>query len=135
MTVMLACAFGGLGAIARFLVDGVVTRAQARAVARSVRDEATGVVIPLGTIVINVTASLSLGLVTGLVAATVVGHDVALVLGTGMLGGYSTFSTASVETFRLVQRGALWHALAHALGMLGASLLAGMLGLWLGTLL
>jgi len=116
--VLLALA-GGLGAAARFLVDGAVSRRLRSAV-------------PLGTVVVNVTACLLLGLVTGWVLAHA-GHDaVAAVLGVGFLGGYSTFSTASVEGARLLLAGRPAAAVGHALGMLVACLLATALGLALG---
>jgi CrcB protein len=109
---------GGLGAVARLLLDGAVRQ----------RTEATG----LGTMVINLTGSFLLGLVAGLTAASVSSETVRLVVGTGFLGGYTTFSTASVETVRLAQQRRWGAAALHGLGMLvGAVALAGA-GMWLG---
>ncbi|HEY9477842.1 MAG TPA: CrcB family protein, partial [Microbacteriaceae bacterium] len=52
----------------------------------------------------------------------------------GFLGGYTTFSTASVETVRLLQDGRYPAAVINGLGMLVVSVLAAALGLWLGSL-
>ena len=119
LTLLLVSVAGGLGAVARFLLDGLVrghTRGRC----------------PVNTALINVSGSLLLGLVTGLA----LGHGMAtrwhLVLGTGFLGGYTTFSTASVETVRLLQERRPLAAAAHGVGMLVVSVLAAATGLWLG---
>ncbi|MDQ7992754.1 MAG: CrcB family protein [Propionicimonas sp.] len=117
MTPLLVALAGGLGAAARFTVDGWVARANR-----------TG--LPLGTVVINVTGSFLLGLLTGWLLTGAAG-DVGAVLGTGFLGGYTTFSTASVEAARLLRAGRGWAALVHAGGMLVAGLAAAALGVWL----
>jgi CrcB protein len=112
---------GGLGAVCRFLVDSAINKRN-------------HLKFPLGTIVVNVTACFLLGLLTGIVAAHV-GSDVAvavkLILGTGFLGGYSTFSTASLEGFRQIQVGHYGFALLHTGGILILSLIAGLFGLFL----
>jgi len=61
-----------------------------------------------------------------------VSSDWQLVLGGGLLGGYTTFSTASVETVRLLQERRYVPALVVGLGMLVASVAAAGLGLWIG---
>ena len=83
---------------------------------------------------INVSGSLVLGLLTGLVLFHGAPATVTLVAGTGFCGGYTTFSTASFETVRLVQRGAHAAALGSALGTLAAALGAAALGLALAAL-
>lgn len=121
MTPVLVALAGGVGAVLRFVVDGVVARRN-------------GLRFPLGTVVINVTGSLLLGVLVGLSLRYSGLDQVKLVLGTGLLGGYTTFSTASVEAIRLATqvgpRPALLAAL-HAAGMLVVSLAAAGLGLWL----
>lgn len=112
---------GGVGAALRLVVDGVVK-------------SRTRGAYPLGTTVINVSGSFALGLLTGLVLASVVAHPWQIILGTGLLGGYTTFSTASFETVRLTQEGRYVAAATNGLGMLIASVLAAALGLWLGSL-
>ena len=79
---------GGLGALARFLVDGLV-------------GESSPSPFPLGTLVVNLSAALLLGLVTG---ATLRGEALTIVAGGG-LGSYSTFSTWMFETQRLGEAG------------------------------
>lgn len=119
MTVLLLTLAGGLGAVVRFLLDGVITTA------RSWRH-------PVGTTLINLTGSFALGLLVGLASARLLGGDALLVAGTGFLGGYTTFSTAAVETVRLVQQRCWGAALSHGLGLVvGATVLA-MLGYALG---
>jgi CrcB protein len=109
---------GGLGAVARLVLDGAVRE----------RTGAAG----LGTVLINLSGSLLLGLLTGLAAASVLPEAVRLVVGTGFLGGYTTFSTASVEAVRLAQQRRWAAAAGHGVGVLvGAVSLAGA-GMWLG---
>lgn len=115
-------AAGGLGAAARFVLDGVIR-------------SRLGGRYPWGTTVINVSGSLLLGFVTALALGGVVDDSWRLVLGGGFLGGYTTFSTASLETVRLLHDGRSRAGLANALGMLVASVLAALLGYWLGSLL
>jgi CrcB protein len=114
---------GGVGAATRFFVDGAV-RARIRWS------------YPVGTTIINVSGSLLLGLVTGLALSHshLVSADWLLVLGGGFLGGYTTFSTASFETVRLLQNRRWGAALANGVGMMVASVAAALLGLWLGSL-
>ncbi|MEP6651383.1 MAG: fluoride efflux transporter CrcB [Lapillicoccus sp.] len=110
---------GGLGAVARFVLDGLVrTRVSAT--------------FPVGTVIVNVTGSLLLGLVTGLALAHTVPNEIRLVVGTGFLGGYTTFSTASFETVRLVERRRAGLALLNAVGTLVTTVVVAALGLWLG---
>lgn len=85
---------GSLGAGARFVVDGAV---RGRVASR----------VPVGTVIINLSGSLLLGIVTGLVVFHHVTSTVTLVAGTGFCGGFTTFSTHSFETVRLLQQGEL----------------------------
>ena len=131
---------GGVGAGARFWVDGAV--GDALAARRSRRGGAgagagTGAPSPYpwGTAVINVSGSLLLGLLTALALGAVVSPTWRAVLGTGLLGGYTTFSTASVDTVRLLAAGRRGAGAASALGLLVAGVAAAGLGLWLGSLL
>jgi CrcB protein len=112
---------GGAGAVARFVLDGVI---RAR----------TGSRYPVGTTAINLSGSLLLGLVVGL-AGVVLPEPVRLVLGTGFLGGYTTFSTAAVETVRLAAERRSLAAWANGLGMLVAAVGLAALGLWLGLVI
>lgn len=119
MITLLVALAGGAGAVVRFVVDGVVARHNRLS-------------MPLGTFVINVTGSFLLGVLTGLVLAHPGLGEVKTVLGTGFAGGYTTFSTASVEGARLALRDGVWASratLVHALGMLVSGMAAAMLGI------
>lgn len=120
ITFLLLAIAGGFGAATRLVVDGLV---------RS-RLETT---YPYGTTIINVTGSLLLGVITGLTIHHLVPLQFQLILGTGFMGGYTTFSTASFETVRLIQDRRFGAAVANGLGMLIAGVLAAGLGLWIGA--
>ena len=110
---------GGLGAALRLVVDGLVqTRVRTA--------------LPVGTLLINVVGSLVLGLLTGLTLALWLPEAWHLVLGGGLMGGFTTFSTASVETVRLALDRRSLSALVNGLGMLVLSVGCAFLGLWLG---
>jgi CrcB protein len=91
VTTVLIALLGGVGAAGRYGVDALVTR-------RWRRD------FPLATLVINVGGSLLLGILTGLALYRGASDDLRSVLGTGFCGGYTTFSTASFESVRLLQK-------------------------------
>lgn len=112
---------GGLGAVARLLLDGVI------------RDRIGGVT-PWGTIIINLTGSLLLGFISGLAVSHVLPEAVHVVVGTGFLGGYTTFSTASYETIRLLQERRWTVGVLNGLGVLVATTVLAALGLWAGSL-
>lgn len=114
-------AAGGIGAATRFVLDGVVR-------------SHLGGRYPWGTSIINVSGSLLLGFVTALALGGLVDDAWRLVLGGGFLGGYTTFSTASIETVRLLHEGRSRAAIVNASGMLVASVVAALLGYWLGSL-
>ncbi|WP_053648599.1 fluoride efflux transporter CrcB [Streptomyces sp. XY431] len=79
-------------------------------------------VFPWGTFAVNVAGCLVLGLVTGAVAAGAASSQVQLLLGTGLCGALTTYSTFSYETLRLVEGGAGRYALANVLGSVAAGL-------------
>lgn len=112
-------AAGGFGAVGRYLVDNLVPKGRRKA-------------FPWGTAVVNVSGSLLLGFTVG----TLAGNDTwRTIVGTGLLGGYTTFSTASVETLVLITDGRPGAALANGLGLLVACVVAASLGLALGRLI
>lgn len=114
---------GGLGAASRLLLDGLI-RARTR-----------GSGLPWGTIAINLSGSLLLGVLLGLAAGLWVSPEWMQILGVGFLGGYTTFSTASFETVRLLQERRRGAALFNGIGVLVAAAAAAGLGYWLGILL
>jgi CrcB protein len=104
-------ALGGLGAIARLLLDGATAR-------RLGRD------FPYGTLAVNLSGSLALGLVVGAAA----GGDAYRLAATGFLGAYTTFSTWMFESHRLAEDG---RSGVGALNV-GAGLVLGIAAVWLG---
>lgn len=93
MTVVLVIIGGGVGAIARFLVDGTI----GALVARRTGDGD----FPFGTLLVNLSGTLLLGLLVGLGTS----HRTMTLLGTATLGSYTTFSTWMLETHRPAEDG------------------------------
>ncbi len=106
---------GALGAVARFVVDGHV-------LAR------TGGRLPWGTALINCSGAFVLGIIAG--AAP--GHAVALIVGTGFLGAYTTFSTWMLETLLLGESGRPAAAVVNVVGQLVVGLAIAGIGFGLG---
>jgi CrcB protein len=112
---------GATGAPLRYVIDGAVV------------DRTQGV-FPWGTFLINVTGSLVLGFLTGLALYHAFPQSPRLVLGTGFCGAYTTFSTFSFETVRLLEEGAVNEAIRNALGTLLACAAAAAAGVALAAL-
>ena len=104
---------GGLGALARFTLDGAVAARLGRQ-------------LPFGTLAVNLSGAFALGVL----AATLSG-DAYRIAGTGFLGAYTTFSTFAFESVGLSQRGRHGPMLAN----LTASVLGGAIGATIGILL
>jgi CrcB protein len=119
---LLPVLFGGaLGAGARHLV-GVFLLAR------------LGPGFPWWTLTVNVAGGFLMGLLAGVLARTGASESLRLLLGVGVLGGFTTFSAFSLETWRMVEGGQF----AIALGYAGASVLGSVAalgaGLWLARL-
>ena len=114
---------GAAGAVTRYVVNRAVLRAR-----RSDRP------FPAGTVVINITGSLLLGVLTGLVIYHAASTTLTLVAGTGFCGGYTTFSAASFETVQLAADRERSLAAVNVLLTLAGALLAGAAGLALASL-
>lgn len=112
---------GGLGACLRFVLDALIRRWLHSA-------------LPWGTILVNLSGSFALGVLTGLLAQQMLSVQWLAAIGSGLLGGYTTFSTASFETVRLLQSGRIAASLANALGTLVGAVLAAWLGFQLAGL-
>jgi CrcB protein len=87
---------------------------------------------PWGIVVINLLGSLLLGLVTGLTTGGLLPAGVQVVVGGGFLGGFTTFSTAAVETVRLALDHRPAAAVANGLAQLVAAVLLAGVGLATG---
>jgi fluoride exporter len=111
MTALLVAVGGALGAGARYLLD------------RAIATRQTGP-FPLGTLVINVTGSVALGALLGWASGHRLPDGVVTFAGTGFLGGYTTFSTFTFETMRLLEDGA-WRYAAWNLLLSGPLSFAG----------
>jgi CrcB protein len=107
---------GGVGALARFLLDGRVGRLYSGE-------------FPLGTLAVNLSGAFALGLLVGLSP----GSDTSKLLGTGLLGAYTTFSTWMLESERLGEEGELGLAALNVGLSLGLGLGVAWLGRKIGT--
>ncbi|MFD7629182.1 fluoride efflux transporter CrcB [Streptomyces sp. NPDC059851] len=116
MNWLLVVAGGAVGAPLRYLTDRAV---QARHDA----------LFPWGTFVVNATACLLLGVLTGAALAGAASSRWILLLGTGLCGALSTYSTFSYETLRLAETGRRFLAVANV----AASVLAGLGAVVLGS--
>lgn len=112
---------GAVGAPCRYLLDGLI-------------QDRTGGAFPWGTFVINMSGSLLLGLITGAALYHAFPNTPKIILGTGFCGAYTTFSTWTFETIRLLEEGAVREAVLNAVVSLTVGVGAAGLGLALATL-
>lgn len=118
MTLVVALGLaGGLGALARFPLDGLVS-------------ERTGSELPAGTFFVNVSGALVLGLLIGVSLE----GDALAIVGTGALGSYTTFSTWMLESQRPGEDGAYRAMAINLVGSLAVGIGAAWLGRELGGL-
>lgn len=119
MSIYLLIAFGGaLGSVARFALSGVVAHH-------------FGETFPWGTLIVNISGSFIIGFFSTLTepeGRLLVGPDGRQFFMTGVLGGFTTFSSLSLQTLSLVRDGDWWRAGGNAVGSLVLCLLA----VWLG---
>lgn len=121
LEVVLVAVFGGAGAVCRTLLS-----------LRLNPDLSQAPALPWGTILANLLGCLLLGLLAGLTAASPrIPPALRLPLMSGFLGGFTTFSTFSIEALRLAQQGAWGLAAADVVLQVGGGLLAAALGLLL----
>ena len=113
---------GSLGAIARYLLGGWIA-------AR------LGASFPYGTFAINVAGSGVLGLILGAFESRVPPAPLPLAVTIGFLGAFTTFSTFTYETTRLIEAGSLLPAMVNVAASVIAGLIAVMVGLALGRAL
>ena len=92
-----------------------------------------GAAFPYGTLLINLTGSLLLGLFMALTAERLsIDPRLRLLIATGFLGAYTTFSTFTYESLSLLLKGAVWAGLLNVLGSTVLGLLAVGIGIWIG---
>jgi fluoride exporter len=114
---------GAAGAMTRYLVDSWVAQRTAAA-------------FPWGTLVVNVSGSFVLGLLFALaIERDILPAQSRLPLMVGFVGAYTTFSTLMLESWRLVDGGAIAMALANVVGSAVLGLIAVVAGLVLGRAL
>lgn len=143
IALLLVALGGGAGSMLRFLLDRWIQR-------KTVTPGKPA--FPWGIVVVNVTGSLALGVLVGLIGAApgslvdpaavatatsagTAANALWLAFGTGLLGGYTTMSTASVDTVKLVRAGRRAAVLGHLLGTLGIAAACATGGVMLGMAL
>lgn len=109
-----------MGAVLRYVVDTMVV-------------ERTDGVFPWGTLVVNVTGSLLSGLLSGLALYHAFPATPRVVLVTGFCGAFTTFSTFTFETVRLIEEGAVAEAALNLGTTVVVSGLAAAVGLVLAS--
>ena len=115
---LLICLGGAVGTGARYLFSTAVTRAFGN--------------FPFGTLGVNVIGSFLASVIMVLaLEKSALSNDVRLILVTGMLGGFTTYSSFNYETLHLAQSGAAQLAFVNVLVTLVACLGAGIAGIWL----
>ncbi len=118
--VLLAVAVGGgLGSLLRYFVAGAI-------------QSAAWPGYPWGIFIVNITGGLAMGIIVEMAALKMsMTPEVRAFLTVGVLGGYTTFSTYSLDSVLLIQRGAYASAAAYIVGSVVLSILALFAGLWL----
>lgn len=113
---------GAIGAVLRYLIGGLDYRF-------------SNGVFPVSTLVVNVTGSFAIGFLWGLVDRFAFSPGMRLFLFIGILGGYTTFSTFSLETFNLVRDGEYRIAMVNTLASFTLGIAAVFLGYFLSRAL
>ena len=113
---LLMISAGGVGACVRFVLDETI---------RSRNPEPP---FPISTALINLSGCFVLGFLTGLVVSRLASEDVRAVVGSGFVGGYTTFSMASFETVQLIREMRYGAAAAYAFGILAGGVALALIG-------
>jgi fluoride exporter len=120
MNLVLVVVGAAVGAPLRYLTD-LAVRAR------------TDSIVPWGTLIVNLVGSLVIGLVTGAVAAGAASQSAALLLGTGLCGALTTYSTFTYETLRLTEEGSRVVAVANVVMSVAVGLGAAFAGAGIAT--
>mgnify|MGYP003889071313 FL=1 len=119
MKIIYLAIFGGMGCVARYMVSGWVYNLAGKA-------------LPYGTLSVNVIGSLLLGLIMeGSLRSTLLSPELRFGITVGFMGGFTTFSTFSYETVRLLEEGSLVAAGANVLLNVTVCIAAALIGIYL----
>lgn len=118
---LLVCVCGGLGAVARFVLNTSIQRRWNR-------------VFPLSTLIINITAAFFAGIAASAYFYQTVGYFTYLLFVAGFLGGFSTFSTAINEMVSLAKSNRIVMALGYFAATVIIPFLIIVLGWWIGAM-
>jgi CrcB protein len=113
---------GGVGAALRLLLNASVHRRIAST-------------YPVAMSVINISGSFVLGLLVGFAGGRMLPGSWSIIIGVGLVGGFTAFSTTSLQTVRLLQEHRAWLAVANSFGMLAVAVFVAAVGLWVGAAL
>lgn len=102
MTILFTAIGGGLGAMLRYILDTILK-------------ERARMHPALSILIINALGSLVLGFTAAVILEAPAIHTLLII---GVCGGFTTFSTASLDTYKLLQQRAFTLAVAHAIGQL-----------------
>ncbi|MGN7291256.1 fluoride efflux transporter CrcB [Rhizobium sp. SAFR-030] len=120
VNVLLVAAGGAFGSVCRYLTGLLMTRL-------------LGPAFPWGTLTVNLVGSLAIGFLTELVATRLnASVEMRLLIVVGVLGGFTTFSSFSLDTVALVERGQMPAAVGYVIASVGLSLVATFAGLAIG---
>ena len=106
---------GFLGSISRYILSKYLTQANPGA-------------FPVGTFAVNIIGCLIIGLLIGFSAKSSLSSELRFFLATGFCGGFTTFSTYSLEAFQILEKGEAGLSLVYVFG----SILVGLICIWLG---
>lgn len=102
MMLALVALGGALGSVFRYLLMGKIATA-------------LGSTFPYGTMIVNISGSFLMGVLIGVLAKTSFAtHEIRAFLAVGVLGGFTTFSTFSLDILFLWERGEMRHAVLYA---------------------
>ena len=119
-TLSLVVVAGGLGAAGRYTIDYMIT-------------QRVGGRLPWGTAVVNLSGSLALGLLAGMAMRINLSQDLAIIVGGGFLGAYTTFSTWMYQSLQLMENGRWAAAAVNVFGSAlagGAAAMLGLVSMW-----
>jgi CrcB protein len=109
---------GGLGALARYYIAGTI--------------QSAATVFPWGIFIVNITGGLLMGMIVEASALKLnLSPELRAFLTVGILGGYTTFSTFSLDSALLLQKGEYAQAAAYVIGSVVLSIVALFAGLWI----